>query len=486
MGEIMSKGLGALVFVAGIAGLGFWGATVQAVAIEDRIGAAAEAVAAGHIHPLAMRVSGRDITVTGMADTPEELAAIVGELDGLRGRRVVNAEGVTVLPRIEPYETALAKGADGTLAARGYAPTEAARATLAAAGLPVADLPLGSGAPAGWLDAVSAGAAALAPLMQGSFAVTGDTLTLEGAAATPVEDQAARAALDVPGDFETVVAVEVLDPGIIDFSLGYDADTGFSLSGILPRDFGPDQVAASLGAELTVGEIGTTFAQMPTLGPALSGLRGALGQVETLALTGTGDGLSAAAEALAGVESGGVAAALGTALGNDVPIDVTPVATLPDNGVERRNAATGARQFAHDGRWIALPEGLEEPTGELCARTAMERVSVSPIQFVTGSAELDPASIAIIDELAGIVNLCTRGPGMFVTIGGHTDAAGDPEANYILSAQRARAVRDALAARGVPAGRMIAIGYGETEPVADNETEEGRALNRRTTFEWPN
>ena len=45
---------------------------------------------------------------------------------------------------------------------------------------------------------------------------------------------------------------------------------------------------------------------------------------------------------------------------------------------------------------------------------------------------------------------------------------------------------DALAARGVPPGRMIAIGYGETEPIADNETEEGRALNRRTTFTWPN
>ncbi|MCB1348591.1 MAG: OmpA family protein, partial [Maritimibacter sp.] len=67
-----------------------------------------------------------------------------------------------------------------------------------------------------------------------------------------------------------------------------------------------------------------------------------------------------------------------------------------------------------------------------------------------------------------------------------TDNTGEPEQNYILSAQRARAVKDALAARGVPAGRMIAIGYGETEPIADNETEEGRALNRRTTFTWPN
>ena len=115
----------------------------------------------------------------------------------------------------------------------------------------------------------------------------------------------------------------------------------------------------------------------------------------------------------------------------------------------------------------------------------MARVAQSPIRFVIGSAELDPASAAVIEDLAGIVTLCTRGPGMFVKIGGHTDAEGEPEENYVLSAQRARAVKDALAARGVPPGRMIPIGYGETEPIADNETEEGRALNRRTTFTWP-
>ena len=114
----MSKGLGALVFVAGVAGLTFWGAKVHAVSMENEITAEAQNVAAGHIHPLDLRVSGRDITVTGLADTEDELAAITAELDGLRGRRVVNVYGITVLPRVEPYETALAKSEDGARSQR--------------------------------------------------------------------------------------------------------------------------------------------------------------------------------------------------------------------------------------------------------------------------------------------------------------------------------------------------------------------------------
>ncbi len=484
MGDIMSKGLGALVFVAGVAGLGYWGSKVQAVAMESEIVAGAEAVTAASVHPLDLTVSGRDITVTGFADTEDELAALGAELEGLRGRRVVNLDGITVLPRVEPYETALAKGEDGALAATGYAPSEAAIAALAEAGLPVEDLALASGAPEGWDQALSAGGAALGSLDTGSFAVTGETLTLEGVAATPVESDAAHAALAVPGTYETVVAIDVTDPGVVDFSLDYDAGRGFALDGILPESFGAESFAGALGADVSAGPIETTFARMPDITPALAGLGEVLPQLESLAITGTNDGLTATAEAQAGLDTDAVSAALGAVLGGDVALEVNAAAP-PEDGTERVSPVTGIRQFAHAGRWLALPEGLDEPTGEACATRAMDRVQASPILFVTGSAELDPASLAVIEELAGIINLCTRGPGMIVTIGGHTDATGDPEDNYVLSAQRARAVKDALAARGVTPGRMIAIGYGETEPIADNETEEGRAQNRRTTFTWP-
>lgn len=66
-----------------------------------------------------------------------------------------------------------------------------------------------------------------------------------------------------------------------------------------------------------------------------------------------------------------------------------------------------------------------------------------------------------------------------VEVGGHTDNVGAPEANMKLSDERAKAVMAALVERGVQADRLTAKGFGQTTPVADNRTEDGRAKNRR-------
>ena len=70
-------------------------------------------------------------------------------------------------------------------------------------------------------------------------------------------------------------------------------------------------------------------------------------------------------------------------------------------------------------------------------------------------------------------------PEMKIEVGGHTDNVGSADANLKLSRERAQAVMAALAERGVAAGRLTAKGYGQTVPVADNRTEDGRAKNRR-------
>ena len=69
-----------------------------------------------------------------------------------------------------------------------------------------------------------------------------------------------------------------------------------------------------------------------------------------------------------------------------------------------------------------------------------------------------------------------------VEVGGHTDALGPEAFNQALSQRRADAVAAYLTASGVDAGRVNAIGYGESLPVADNGSDEGRAQNRRVEF----
>jgi OOP family OmpA-OmpF porin len=98
------------------------------------------------------------------------------------------------------------------------------------------------------------------------------------------------------------------------------------------------------------------------------------------------------------------------------------------------------------------------------------------INFDTGKADIKPESEPIVKQIA---DLLSSNPDLKVSIEGHTDNVGTPAANKTLSEARAKAVMNAVAALGVPAGRMSAVGWGQERPVADNRTEDGRAKNRR-------
>lgn len=101
------------------------------------------------------------------------------------------------------------------------------------------------------------------------------------------------------------------------------------------------------------------------------------------------------------------------------------------------------------------------------------------IQFETGKDVLIASSYAVLND---IVKLMGENPEYMLEISGHTDNQGPVEYNRELSDKRAAAVRNYLVQKGVAAERLISIGKGHTEPVATNETPEGRALNRRVTF----
>jgi len=114
-----------------------------------------------------------------------------------------------------------------------------------------------------------------------------------------------------------------------------------------------------------------------------------------------------------------------------------------------------------------------------CAVVLGSAVKVLPIVFAPGSAVFETGSREALDRLGEILRRCRSGR---IEIGGHTDSQGSKGLNQRLSRARAEAVLDALIARRVPLDRLAAQGYGEEQPVASNETEAGRARNRRIEF----
>jgi outer membrane protein OmpA-like peptidoglycan-associated protein len=105
------------------------------------------------------------------------------------------------------------------------------------------------------------------------------------------------------------------------------------------------------------------------------------------------------------------------------------------------------------------------------------RVRISGIYFPSGSAVIPPSSYPAIDDA---IRLIDAGSNVRIEVQGHTDSQGSAESNLWLSQRRAEAVRDYLIrVHGISPDRLTARGYGESEPIASNDTEAGRAQNRR-------
>jgi outer membrane protein OmpA-like peptidoglycan-associated protein len=103
----------------------------------------------------------------------------------------------------------------------------------------------------------------------------------------------------------------------------------------------------------------------------------------------------------------------------------------------------------------------------------------SDVLFDTGSAALKAGSY---DEITRVAQVLNQYPETTIMIAGHTDSTGSETQNQELSERRAMAVKNALTGQGVNPARMSAIGYGESKPIADNNTESGRQTNRRVAI----
>lgn len=140
----------------------------------------------------------------------------------------------------------------------------------------------------------------------------------------------------------------------------------------------------------------------------------------------------------------------------------------------------GTEQFSID---VVYKEHLDPvaslPTPDECEARIADVLRGRKITFEPGSATIDGQGVAIMDDIAEILKQCGE---IRMEIGGHTDSQGREEMNAQLSLERARAVLDALRLRRVLTSALEAEGYGESQPIADNDTEEGRETNRRIEF----
>lgn len=125
------------------------------------------------------------------------------------------------------------------------------------------------------------------------------------------------------------------------------------------------------------------------------------------------------------------------------------------------------------------PEPGQPITLEGC--TAGDKIVLRGVNFEFDRAQLTLNAEAILDDVADALNDASN---VRIEVGGHTDAKGSDEYNQRLSERRAKSVVSYLAEKGVQADRMESRGYGKAEPVSDNESDEGRELNRRVELKF--
>jgi OOP family OmpA-OmpF porin len=138
-----------------------------------------------------------------------------------------------------------------------------------------------------------------------------------------------------------------------------------------------------------------------------------------------------------------------------------------------------------------LVPGIEQgdPKRDGCSARAPQKLVVEsdkgelrllePVQFETATADIKPVSFPLLDEVVGVLN---DAPEIRLAVHGHTDSRGSAAYNRELSLKRARSVVKYLADKGVAPARLEAQGFGADKPIASNDTDAGRAANRRVEF----
>jgi OOP family OmpA-OmpF porin len=405
-------------------------------------------------------VAGRDITFAADAFSEDGRRGAVAAVEAVPGVRLVNDE-TRLVPEAKPFVWSAERdvvrvtlGGSSPLPASKARLLEAARASLG--GVEVADqMNLARGAPHRFDDAALLLLDQIAKLKDGKITISDAKVSLSGMARELGGREAIAAALkNLPEGF-SVAANEVKAPPYV-FQAYKDPVAGvLTLTGYVPdnnvhvalataagRKFFSEKVADNLKASVGAPS-GFASAVMPALG--------ALSRLSTGTLVVSDREVKLSGDALYDVAGGQIR----TGLGKDFP---------------------QGWQFKAD---ISVKPAAAPVDATVCQQLFSELLARGKIRFESGRATIEQDSAGLLDRL---IETALRCPGANIEIAGHTDADGEDGFNQALSEKRAQAVADYLVKAGLPANRFTAAGYGSTQPVASNDTDEGKARNRRIEF----
>jgi len=417
-------------------------------------------------------------------------------------------------PVIKPY-TWGAKLAANQVQLTGYVPSERARDEIFAAAKKafpksavVDRLLIAAGEPKDWLQAVLAGMTKLGRLEEGSVDIRDTQLAIAGVAADEALAEDVRRGLksDIPGSFKSTdalrikeIPLRIIDPFITGLS---SANGVVMLTGYAPSPAAKAAVLELVRARLPGQRIedklevanGAPEGWQACMQAGLLGVgRLGAGRLQfsgrNLSLIGATDN-----EPLSQGLAVEVQNAAGQACSPDVRINFTGVSAAE---LKRRAEAAAAQAAADEAARKAAAEEAAQKTAPVAATPApppppaqseaskcqillTQVKNEGVINFKRASAELDRTSNATLDKIVEVMSTCKSAR---IEIQGHTDAEGTPERNINLSNRRAKSVLDYLARAGVESHRLTAAGYGETVPVAPNDTSVNRAKNRRIEFQ---
>lgn len=413
-----------------------------------------------------VEISDRSMRVSGQALDPDDHELALAALAGIPPS-AGSISAIDIMPAAisGPYTWAAARKGD-RLTVSGYVPDSAIRsAILSRAGEIGAETEDGmrfaSGLPqrVDWMEATGTGLSLLAAMSQGTVTLTDVTLNVSGEA----RDAAAfRNIQDILGNrLPGGVMLGTADIGMAE-GQPYEWSARLTrqqleLGGQVPDQAVHDAILNSARLKFGTIEIRDRMELLP-------GAPDGFGQAALIAL----QALSRLEQSEAVLKDRNLSVQ-GSALSG---VALRDTRRLIEEGLPEGFSGAGSLSRAEVPETVLLPVDCQQQLDSLAGSNT--------VLFQTGDAGIESHSFGFLDRIAATVQQCGD---VRMEISGHTDSDGSEADNLVLSERRADAVADYLTAAGVDAKRLVAVGHGESRPVRENETVQGKAANRRIEFQ---